>query len=585
MSRYLGDVSAYAYAVSKGYTGTEEEFAELMASYADVGQTAVEASQTATTKASEASASASTASSAAATATAKAQEATQDAQTASTASQTATAKASEASASASTASTAATTATTKAQEASESATTAQTAQTAAQTAQTAAESARDEAQASAESIDPDTLKNAAYNAYVVENASGAVASFSDGANDIPVKDLTIAIEPVQEGNGDPSPDNVRPITGWTGAKVTRTGKNILDVDKYGNPLPKTQNGITWSKVRDGVYHVQGTATQSSYFNLTFVTNMKNAMTAAPFIGKHLFCSVTDSKIIPSIGYFKEDGSSVNVTNGGIIPDDAYCLRCYVRTEAGTVIDADFSCQLELGSTATPYEPYNGETVEVDWTSEAGTVYGGTLDVTTGELAIDRSMMTLDGSQNVNANGATTATSRFTYAPSNKAFGVSNIISDRFYYKDTSSDNVGMMSGRKASRTVEFYLPVSVVQTIEGGKAWFSENPTQLCYELDTPITVQLTPRQINTLLGSNNIFADTGDVDVDYRADTKLYIDSLTAPDTDMVADANIESGKYFVVNNRLYLATSAIASGAEIVPGTNCKETNIAEALNAINL
>ena len=54
MSQYLGDISAYALAVSQGYTGTEEEYAELMASYATVGQTAVTAAQTATTKASEA---------------------------------------------------------------------------------------------------------------------------------------------------------------------------------------------------------------------------------------------------------------------------------------------------------------------------------------------------------------------------------------------------------------------------------------------------------------------------------------------------------------------------------------------------
>ena len=34
--------------------------------------------------------------------------------------------------------------------------------------------------------------------------------------------------PVQEGSGDPSPTNVRPITGWTGIKVCRAGKNLLD---------------------------------------------------------------------------------------------------------------------------------------------------------------------------------------------------------------------------------------------------------------------------------------------------------------------------------------------------------------------
>ena len=75
----LGGVTAYAYARSKGYTGTEDEFAQLMANYATVGQAAEEAAeqaiaaeinaesaaQTATTKASEASSSATSASSSA----------------------------------------------------------------------------------------------------------------------------------------------------------------------------------------------------------------------------------------------------------------------------------------------------------------------------------------------------------------------------------------------------------------------------------------------------------------------------------------------------------------------------------------
>lgn len=43
ITKDLGMVTAYAYAVSKGYTGTEEEFAELMASYASVAQEAVDA--------------------------------------------------------------------------------------------------------------------------------------------------------------------------------------------------------------------------------------------------------------------------------------------------------------------------------------------------------------------------------------------------------------------------------------------------------------------------------------------------------------------------------------------------------------
>lgn len=44
-NKYIGHATAYAYAKSKGYTGTEEEFAELMADYASVGQAAAQSAQ------------------------------------------------------------------------------------------------------------------------------------------------------------------------------------------------------------------------------------------------------------------------------------------------------------------------------------------------------------------------------------------------------------------------------------------------------------------------------------------------------------------------------------------------------------
>lgn len=45
-------------------------------------------------------------------------------------------------------------------------------------------------------------------------ASGNVVAF-DGDGSL-LRGLTVGIEPVQPGSGDPSPDNVRPISGWTG---------------------------------------------------------------------------------------------------------------------------------------------------------------------------------------------------------------------------------------------------------------------------------------------------------------------------------------------------------------------------------
>ncbi|MBR2716201.1 MAG: hypothetical protein IKD79_00505 [Oscillospiraceae bacterium] len=135
----------------------------------------------------------------------------------------------------------------------------------------------------------------------------------------------------------------------------------------------------------------------------------------------------------------------------------------------------------------------------------------------------------------------------------------------------------------------FYDNGTAIETAADFSTWLASQysngtPVQVFYELDTPIAYQLTPTEIKTLLGVNNIWADTGDVEVTYRADTKLYIQQLTGAEADMVADANIASGKYFLVGNNLYIATAAIAAGEAIVPGSNCTATNLAAALNAIN-
>ena len=45
--QFMGHATAYGYAVSKGYTGTEEEFAELMASYGEVAQDAEQSAENA----------------------------------------------------------------------------------------------------------------------------------------------------------------------------------------------------------------------------------------------------------------------------------------------------------------------------------------------------------------------------------------------------------------------------------------------------------------------------------------------------------------------------------------------------------
>ena len=42
------------------------------------------------------------------------------------------------------------------------------------------------------------------------------------------------------------------------------------------------------------------------------------------------------------------------------------------------------------------------------------------------------------------------------------------------------------------------------------------NGVQLIFELDEPITYQLTAQEVNTLVGTNNIWVDTGDSYISY---------------------------------------------------------------------
>ena len=74
------------------------------------------------------------------------------------------------------------------------------------------------------------------------SVSGSIISINNALSS-PVVDLTVGIEPVQSGTGDPSPTNVRPISGWTGCNVQRTGKNLCCSTVHGYVDGGSQNRI------------------------------------------------------------------------------------------------------------------------------------------------------------------------------------------------------------------------------------------------------------------------------------------------------------------------------------------------------
>lgn len=255
-------------------------------------------------------------------------------------------------------------------------------------------------------------------------------------------------------------------------------------------------------------------------------------------------------------------------------------------------------QVEIGSEATEFEPYNGETYDISL-STAGTVYGGTLDVVSGELVIDRRLIDLIASGYIfSLMDAAIYPNNYVYKnytiggmlEKNNSGDITKIVCNYLPPRARAATGVGVFQVHDGNANeVRLSFPKEDrFATWASVQEWMRSlaDPFVLCIPLDDSLktTYNLTPTEVKSLFGINNIWSDAGDVEVEYRADTKLYIKRLTDSDTDMIADANITSGKYFMVGNDLYKATVNIASGAQIVVGTNATKVSLSEALNEIN-
>ena len=311
------------------------------------------------------------------------------------------------------------------------------------------------------------------NAVPSDTANGSIASFSDGANDIPVKNLAINIEPVQSGTGDPSPDNVRPISGWTGMKVTHTGKNLFGGEALRQRLLEI-GGYTYADddnaIEIGAASLGGKVLFSNFKQDTrytfIITCKKNAgNTSSNLLLKYDSGSNTTIYLTEPIA----NKQKVIVTSGA---DRTLVSINGTNASKGLVIYPDECGIFEGVLTESDFVPYQGNTLDIDWTDEVGEVFGGTLDVTNG------------------------------------------IIHPYKYY---SSYNGETLSGEWIS-SLDVYSadasPTIGAQVVDFGE--FVED-------------ISITPQEVKTILGENNIFADTGDVSVEYRADIKLYISKVVA--------------------------------------------------------
>lgn len=142
-----------------------------------------------------------------------------------------------------------------------------------------------------------------------------------------------------------------------------------------------------------------------------------------------------------------------------------------------------------------------------------TVYGGTYDAITGILTVTHIMWDLgDLSYTPNSTYPNIYNAGFAvaYRMKNTTNGICSC-----YEIHTSSDVANYDYGFAIGNGLNtIYFKNKDINTAADFKTQMQGQ--QIVYELETPTTIQLSPAQILTLLGENNIWADTGDTTLQY---------------------------------------------------------------------
>ena len=173
--------------------------------------------------------------------------------------------------------------------------------------------------------------------------------------------VTVSWEPHQEGEGDPSPENVRPIVGLDSVQVTRCGVNLLDVGSC-TVIPESF-GLSVQMTGD-VITINGTATSTSQGAISFLGILNAPDTSLSGKGYKITAFPIRGSITTSYGLRTEAETSIAIG---------------INLVVGQTVDIAMRIMVSE-DTPDAYAPYTGTTATLTLPE---TIYGGTVDAVTG----------------------------------------------------------------------------------------------------------------------------------------------------------------------------------------------------------
>lgn len=352
-----------------------------------------------------------------------------------------------------------------------------------------------------------------------ETISGAMASFQTDVK-ADLKECKVYFSPIQSGSGDPSPENIRPISGWDGVEVYHSEKNILD-------------DIT------PVYRNDGSCISGANGSILAYTAIGKAcetwIDVSAYRGKKLTLNHRPTGNAGGFAFYSEKAVSggyvTGFSNGGDSTQGSWTITIptgdninYMRFTANPNYIDDVKLMLEQESLTIPFPQ---------------TIYGGYVDLVRGEVVETNEhwLLTSVNSEALNAsyNTETAVFFRCDVGHNFETYGtyaVTDLMCDMLSPTTSSihvtpKNHINQINRRNSSTNklamimLKSAFGITEEDTLAEMKtkisAYLAENPIGVSYKLATPNVYSLTPETIKTLKGINNIWSNSnGNVEVKF---------------------------------------------------------------------
>lgn len=355
-------------------------------------------------------------------------------------------------------------------------------------------------------------------------------------------------EPVQEGSGTPSPENIRPIKGRDSVTVERCGENVIE-------FLSTEDSSSGIKIAvDAEKNITLNGTLAGKGNISIGTCRLHWVAGKTYtmyvkkVGGSVSLGsgdgITFAYALFTTDYnhfFRGDTNSTNLdvyiaSDAALVETElVFMLQCWRK---GTVFN-NFKFQIEVvEGTTTPstYAPYNGQTNTL---TPPETVYGGEVDAVSSEGQETQKLVILNGTESWNSWGINAhnpaITGFYTYDINDY-----DAINSKGICSHLETPNQDVWGGRNAgigfatvgsSRYFMFSMMTSSLPDISAGhevaslKAYLAAQndagtPVQIAYKLAEPVPFTATGAQpLSALAGVNTVLTDADSATVTGRAD------------------------------------------------------------------